>query len=238
MHYSTRSSFIIVVLLCCISLIPTVIHAQAFEGSITMQMASPMLGNQKIDMVSMVKGDKVVQTADDPKQGKITIYTDLKTGTQIIVLEAQRQGMQIDQAVMDNAIKKMNMPVLIPKATGKTQKIAGYNCELYTIQLDSTQEMDIWLTKEFPKDLLVAIRNCTEAGMKNTGVKSDALMALFQNGYAQVKMEMKYNGITQLTNEFAKAEPQKLDDSMFTVPTNIKVEKFDPTHMNPGSQGK
>ena len=145
---------------------------------------------------------------------------------------------QIDQAVMDNAIKKMNMPVLIPKATGKTQKIAGYNCELYTIQLDSTQEMDIWLTKEFPKDLLVAIRNCTEAGMKNTGVKSDALMALFQNGYAQVKMEMKYNGITQLTNEFAKAEPQKLDDSMFTVPTNIKVEKFDPTHMNPGSQGK
>ena len=238
MRQSLRSSFVIAVLLYCISLIPSVLHAQGFEGTITMQMTSPMLGNQKIEMISMVKGNKVLQTADDPKQGKIDIYTDTKTGTQIIVMEAQRQGMQIDQAVMDDAVKKMHMPILIPKATGKKQKIAGYNCELYTITIDTVQQMDIWLTKDLPKDISAAIKDCTEAGMKTTGVRSEALMALFQNGYAQVKMEMKYQGMTQLANEFASAEPKKLDDSIFVIPTDIKIEKFDPTHMNPGSQGK
>ena len=238
MRHSTRSSFVAVVLLFCILIIPHVMHAQAFEGTITMQMASPMLGNQKIDMLSMVKGNKVLQIADDPKQGKISIYTDLNTGTQIIVMEAQKQGMLIDQAMIDQALKSMNMPVLVPILTGKKQKIAGYDCELYTIAMDSVQEMDIWLTKDFPKDLSVAIRNCTEAGMKTSGVKSEALLKLFQKGYGQVRMEMKYKGVTQLTNEFAKAEAKKLDDAMFTVPSDIKVERFDPSHRDPGIQGK
>lgn len=235
MIHRTNRFFIAVA---CMMILPSFIQAQTFEGTIIMQMASPMLGNQKIDIVYSVKGDKVLQTADDPKVGKISVYTDNKTGTQIIVQEAQKQGMEIDQVVMDEAIKSMHMTDLVPKATGKKEMIKGYSCELYTLMMDSVQEMDIWLTKDFPKDLSVAIRNCTVAGMKNTGIKSDALMTLFQNGYVQVRMEMKYNGVTQLTNEFSKADQKKLDDSIFTVPSDITVTKFDPNHMNPGVQGK
>lgn len=200
-----------------------------------MQMSSPMMGNQKIDIMYSVKGDKVVQSADDPKAGRITIYTDLKTGTQVMVQNAQKQGMEIDQATMDEALKGMNMPVLIPVPTGKMEKIAGYNCELYTITMDTVQTMDIWLTKEFPKEVVEAIRNCTVAGMKATGFKSDGLMKLFENGYAQVRMEMKAKGVTQFTNEFAKAEPKKLGKDMFTVPSEIQVTKFDPKMMGGGS---
>jgi hypothetical protein len=233
-HRTSRFFFAVI----CLLALPSYIKAQTIEGTITMQMASPMLGSQKVDIVYSVKGDKVLQTADDPKVGKISVYTDNKTGTQIIVQEAQKQGMEIDQVVMDDAIKSMHMPDLVPKATGKKDIVKGYNCELYTLMMDSVQEMDIWLTKDLPKDLWVAIRNCTVAGMKNTGVKSDALMNLFQSGYAQVRMEMKYNGVTQLTNEFLKAEQKKLDDSIFTVPADITVTKFDPQHMNPGVEGK
>ena len=201
MRHSTISAFVAVIIIYCISALPSIATAQEFEGTITTQMSSPMLGSQKIEMVSMVKGNKVLQTADDPKQGKMSIYTDGKTGTQIIVMESQKQGMEIDQDVIDAAIKSMHLPALIPNPTGTKKKIAGYNCELYTLAIDSSQEMDIWLTKDLPKEIVAALKNCTEAGMKSTGVKSDGLMSLFQNGYAQVKMEIKYNGVTQLTNE-------------------------------------
>lgn len=236
MRHSTISSIFAAVLLYCICVVPSVAQAQEFEGVITTQMSSPMLGSQKIEMVSMVKGNKVLQTADDPKQGKMSIYTDGKTGTQIIVMESQKQGMEIDQEVMDAAIKSMHLPVLIPKATGTKQKIAGYNCEIYTLAIDSSQEMDIWLTKDLPKEVVAALKNCTEAGMKSTGVKSDGLMSLFKNGYAQVRMEIKYNGVTQLTNEFVKAENKKINDTAFIVPADIKVTKFDPTKMNAAPQ--
>lgn len=231
MIHSTSRSFAAFLLFFSVFILPSVIRAQTFEGEITMQMSSPMMGNQKIDMMYSVKGDKVVQTADDPKVGKITAYTDTKTGTVVIVQEAYKKGMEIDQATMDEALKGMNMPILIPVPTGKTEKIAGYNCELYTIVIDTAQEMSLWLTKDLPPGLLRAIGNCTEAGMKNTGVKSDALMTLLRSGYAQVRMEMKYKGITQLTNEFVKAEAKKLDNSIFTVPSDVTVNKYDPKSM-------
>ena len=238
MRQSISYSLFIAVLLIFVSIIPSRIHAQGFEGEITMQMSSPTMGDQKIKMIYMVKGDNVLQTADDPKNGKVLIYTDTKTGSQTIVMEAQKHGMQIDQSLMEDAIKKMRMPVLLPKASEKKQKIAGYNCELYTITIDSTQEMDIWLTKDFPKDISLAIRKCTELGMKNTGVKSDALIDLFKSGYAQVRMEMKIKGVTQLTNEFAKADSEKLDDAIFIIPSDIKIEKLDPKLMTPGAEQK
>ncbi|MDP4219291.1 MAG: DUF4412 domain-containing protein [Bacteroidota bacterium] len=226
------------ILVCSLFSLPSLVQAQAFEGVITMQMTSPMLGNQKIDMSYTVKGDKVLQTADDPKQGRMSIYTDTKAGTQIIVMEAQKVGMRIDQSTIDSAVKKLNLPKYEPKQTGKTEKIGDYKCELFTMQVDSLEEMDMWLTKDYPKGLSAAIRNCIDAGMKATGVKSDAFMVLFNAGYAPVRIEMKQNGMTQLTNEFAKAEPMKLDDSMFIVPSDIQVSRFDPSHMNPGTEGK
>ena len=179
------------VLLTCIVLSPSFIRAQSFEGEITMQMSSPMLGNQKIDIFCSVKGDKISQTADDPHQGKTTIYTDTKAGVQVIVQEALKQGMQIDQAVVDEAVKKMNMPPMVPKKGGKEEMISGYNAELYTMMIDSAEEMSIWLTKGLPKDIAGAIRNCVNAGINFTGVKSDALMEMFKAGYAPVRFEMK-----------------------------------------------
>ena len=229
--------FFVFALFSSIIIVPQIIHAQAFEGEITMQMNSPMLGPQKIDILYAIKGAKVLQTGDDPKQGKIDIYTDTKAGTQIIVQEAQKQGMEIDQAMIDSAMKSMKMPVLVPKQTGKKEKIAGYNCELYTIMIDSSQEMDLWLTKDFPKNVAEGIKNCTEAGMKSTGMKSDALMDLFNKGYAQVRMEVKQAGVTQFTNQFVKAEPKKLDDSLFIIPSDIKVTKFDPNNPPGGGAG-
>jgi hypothetical protein len=145
--------------------------------------------------------------------------------------------MEIDQTMIDSLMKSMKMPVLVPKQTGKKEKIAGYNCELYTMMIDSSQEMDLWLTKDLPKNTTDGIRICTEAGMKSTGMKSDALLALLNSGYAQVRMEVKMGGVTQLTNQFVKAEPKKLSDSLFIIPSDIKVSKFDPNNPPGGGAG-
>jgi hypothetical protein len=227
------SSFFLpaIALLCMTITLPQSLLAQGFEGEITMQMSAPMLGAQKIDILYSIKGSKVRQTADDPKQGKIDVYTDMKAGTQIIVQEAQKQGMEIDQSVIDSAMKSMKMPVLVPKATGKKEKIGDYNCEVYSMAIDTSQEMMLWLTKDLPKNVAEGIKNCTDAGMKSTGVKSDALMAMFNNGYAQIRMEVKMSGVTQFTNVYVKAEPKKISDDLFVVPSDVKVMKFDPATM-------
>ena len=148
--------------------------------------------------------------------------------------------MQIDQAVVDEAVKKMNIPPMVPKKGGKEEMISGYNAELYTMMIDSAEEMSIWLTKGLPKDIAGAIRNCVNAGINFTGVKSDALMEMFKAGYAPVRFEMKQGGAVQFTEEFAKAEHKKLPDALFTVPSDIKVTKFDPSAMSapPPDDGK
>src|SRR5579864_9121210 len=89
MTQSVRRSLVAIFVYSSVLLFSTGIQAQGFEGEITMQMTSPMLGPQKIDILFSIKGAKVLQSADDPKQGKINIYTDTKAGTQIIVQEAQ-----------------------------------------------------------------------------------------------------------------------------------------------------
>jgi len=235
---STRFFLPAIIMLCLMITLPQVIRAQAFEGEISMQMGSPMMGAQKMDILYSIKGTKLLQTADDPQAGKIAVYSDLKTGTQTIVQEAQKQGMQIDQKVMDSLMNSMKIPSLVPKATGKKEKIGSYDCEVYVITIDSTQEMDMWLTKDLPKDVTTAIKNCTEEGLKSTGMKSDDLMAVFDKGYAQIKMEVKQNGITQMTNQFIKAEPKKLADALFVIPADIKISKYDPATMGGGAGGQ
>ena len=232
-NYS-KSFLTAIALLCMAITLPGALRAQGFEGDITMQVSAPLLGAQTITVLYQIKGSKVLQTADDPNQGKIDVYTDMKAGTQIIVQEAQKQGMEIDQAVIDSAMKSMKVPVLTPKATGKKEKIGEFNCDIYSMMIDTSQEMLLWLTKDLPKDVASGIKNCTDAGMKSTGVKSDALMALLNSGYAQVRMEMKMSGATQFTTVFVKAEPKKISDATFVVPSDIQVKKFDPSVVNGG----
>ncbi len=229
-----RYFFLALALFCMTAAFPHIIRAQEFEGEISLQMSAPMLGDKKIDIVYSIKGTKVLQTADDPQQGKIDVYTDTKAGTQIIVQVAQKKGMLIDQAMIDSEMKSMKMPVLIPKATGKKEKVAGYDCEIYTMAIDSSSEMDLWITKDLSKATADGIKNCTEAGMKSSGISSDALKDLFNKGYAQVRMEVKQNGVTQFTNQFVKAEQKKLSDALFVIPSDVTVTKFDPNNP-PGS---
>jgi len=233
-------SFLKLVLLAFVLFSPALLMAQTFEGEITMQMSSPMLGNQKIDLISSIKGDKILQSADDPHQGRTSIYTDNKAGVQVIVQEALKVGKEMDISVIDQAIKMMKLPPMVPKKAGKEDVIAGYKSELYTMMVDSVEEMNIWLTKDFPKDVAEGIRSCVYSGMMFSGIKSDALLALFKAGYAPVRLEMKQNGMVQFSNEFFKAEHKKLNDAIFVVPQDIKIEKFDPSALgaDPNSSGQ
>ncbi len=222
-------SFFKLVLLAVVLLCPAMLRAQTFEGEITMQMSSPMLGNQKIDLLNSLKGDKILQSADDPHQGRTSVYTDNKAGVQVIVQEALKVGKEMDISVIDAALKQMKIPPMVPKKAGKEEEIAGHKSELFIMMVDSSTEMNIWMTKDLPKDVAEAIRNCVYSGMQFSGIKSEALLTLFKDGYAPIRMVMKQNGTEQFSNEFLKSEHKKLADAIFVVPSNIKIEKFDPS---------
>ncbi|MEP7234637.1 MAG: DUF4412 domain-containing protein [Ignavibacteriota bacterium] len=237
-HIFSRYLQLLTIALLMAMAIPALVHAQDFEGEITLRINFPAMGAQQLDILYSVKGDKLLQSADDPQAGKVNVYNDLKAGSQVIVQLAQKRGTMIDQHMIDSLSKMMKLPALIPKATGKKEKIGVYNCELYVLNLDSTQEMDIWLTKDMPKDVSQAIKKCTDAGMRSTGMQSTELLGLLDKGYAQVKMEVKVSGVMQMTNIFVKAEPKKLADALFVVPSDVTVTKFDPAMMGGGAPGQ
>jgi len=218
------------------SFMPSLIHAQAFEGVVYWEMSIPMLGDQKIPVTINIKGDKTVSIMDVPMQGSMKMYTDRATRKMTMVQEAQKQGMEMDLAKMDE-MKKMSQDSSIPKLTGKKDKIKGYNAEEYSTTADGGIEVDLWLSKEMPKEIAAGINSSNESSMQSqfNSSKNAAFTALFKKGYAPLRTVVKKDGDVQMTMEFTKVESKKLNDSLFVIASDITIQKMDPSMMNPNA---
>jgi len=218
------------------SFIPSVIHAQTFEGVVTWEMSIPMLGDQKIPVTISIKGDKTVSVMDVPMQGSMKMYSDRASKKMTIVQEAQKQGMEMDMAKMEEM--KKNLPdTSIPKPTGKKDKIKGYNAEEYSTTTDGGIEVDLWLSKDMPKEVAAGINSSNESNMQTqlNSSKNTVFKELFKKGYAPLRTVVKKDGDVQMTMEFTKVESKKLNDSLFVIASDITIQKMDPSMMNPNA---
>jgi hypothetical protein len=217
-----RSLFI---LLICIS-IPSLNFAQGFEGTVTWQTSIPMLGDQKIDMAINMKGDKSMTTSDIPNMGMMKTYLDKSAKKIIMVMEAQKQGQEMDLAAIEAAMQGKQFSE--PKPTGKKETVKGYSTEEYKSTLDGGMEFDLWVTKDMPKEIATAITGSMESSMQMGGTKNKTFKALFAKGLTPVRINVKKDGDVQATMEFSKAEPRKIDDKEFIIPADIKIQKANP----------
>jgi hypothetical protein len=203
--------------------------AQTFEGIITLEESGPVLGDQKAEMIISVKGDKSVTAVDFPGIGPMKIYEDKAAKKMTQIFEAQKRGVEIDQTVIDSTL--INKPIPPTRASGKKALIRGLNAEEFICQIDSGVEIRMWLTKEMEKDVAKALISSMETGMKAGGAQAAGFLSLFDKGYVPVRTVIMQDGNEQVTVEFAKVEPKKLDDAIFVVPTDIgKLLYIDSDH--------
>ncbi|MEI8135152.1 MAG: DUF4412 domain-containing protein [bacterium] len=232
----THKSIVFLALIVGAWVVPNSVQSQGFEGVVNMIMKIPALGETKLPISISVKGDKNVATLDIPMQGQSKIYGDSKKRTMTVVQVAQKTGMEIDQSKLDEITKANAGSASPPAKTGKKELIAGFSAEEYSSLSNGTAELDLWLAKDLPKTISDAIRASNEATMRMTQSGSEGFADLFKQGYTMLRTVVKQAGTAMFIMEFVGIEQKKIADSEFEIPSDIKIQKVDPTKPPPGAQ--
>jgi hypothetical protein len=213
--------------------------AQLVEGVMVSELTSPKM-ETKMTMTTWIKGDKSVVEMDS-KMGKMKMFTDQTAGTMTMVMEAQKMGMVMDMKKMAETEKKMTSGDSIPpvvKATGEKQTISGHICERYSITNHKGDQSSWWMTDDVPQSLITAIRsaydnrNGMSRGKTHSALGSE-LEKLFRRGLVPIRIESNKDGKTESTFTFIKFEKRSIDDSVFIVPSDIKIMQM-PAGMSGG----
>jgi hypothetical protein len=191
----------------------TVARAQ-FEGTISMHVAGDGGGGTDVDY--SIKGDHVRM---DVMTGAMALYMIGENGRMTMVVPARR--MYMEQPAPSPAAQERAASKLSIKATGRTETIAGYTCEHYTITDADQVGYDACLTKELGNFL--APTNPMARGMSRGAVDASTdILARLGGGAFPLKVEKLGGGRTL---EVTKIEKKPLSESMFTVPADFT--KFD-----------
>jgi hypothetical protein len=193
---------------------------------------------QKVDslgqsgqMTIMVNGDKI--RADISPQ--ISTITDARTGQVTTLMHEQKRYMVISKGMfeqMANVAMQGSTPPATqpaPKATGKTDKINGYNAAEYTFSI-GTIKGSYWMSTEFPNAKAVgdALLKFQKGGLANLA-KSFAPDLTALPG-VPVKTVVEFNGQTTET-DLVSAKEQAVDPAEYQVPaayTEMKMPAMPP----------
>jgi len=204
--------------------------AQGWEGTIEMSMKVPQLGEDPMPMTINLKGDKMHTTMQMGPMGATEMFMDMGQKKMVTVMRAMNMGMEMDLSQMENKAKETADEGTAPVATGKKEKINGFNCSEYTCKVKE-MDMELWMTKDIPVAMLSSIQSAMSNVSKGTGGSSSAYEALAKDGNVAIRTIMKQDGAVQIQMDVIKYEAKSFPDSEFTVPSNINIQKMDPSMM-------
>ncbi len=207
--------------------------AQGFEGVITMSMSIPQMGDKPMPMVMSMKGEKSLTHMEMGPMGATDIYKDGST-KMVMVMKAMNMGYEMDLAkVKEQASKDEKIPEIT--ATGKKEKINGYNCEKYVCTLEKGMTMEMWMTSELPKNISTAIANSIQGGMRSAASSgtATAFEEMMKKGLATIRVSVKKDGEEQAQINFEKFEAKSLPDELFIVPAGVNIMQM-PSGMGGG----
>lgn len=172
------------------------------------------MGEVKSKTVMSIKGKMVRTDVGD----KTSIIIDTETGNMISLMHERKMTMKMDGSVMkaaQTAAGGAKPEIPKPVATGKTEKVGDYECEIYTLNNQGT-EAKMWVAKDYPGyDKLK-----TElAALKKMGGPAAAEQPDLP-GMA-IKTETKAGGITYVSTLVSLKE-EAVDDKVFTPPAGYK----------------
>lgn len=210
-----------------------------FEGVIAMQMSHA--GPKPIEMTYFVKGERARVETDmgENPMGKMAMLWDMPNSKMTMLMPKMKMYRTIDVKEMSEEMKahqdkSKDSEVEFPKltATGKTETIAGHTCEHYL--MGDKQEIDMCVAKGLGyfgmgnqaggmaamKNLIFSPKMLAQAATHPEWVK------LLEGGAFPLKMTVSSEGKPAMTMEAKKVEAKKLDDSLFTVPSDYKEMKM------------
>jgi hypothetical protein len=187
--------------------VPLTAARAQFEGTITLRMSSTSGGS---DMQYSVKGDRM---RIDIGTKELTMYILAENGKATMVMPTQK--MYFEPPIPADPSQAKGASKVTTKATGRTEIIAGYKCEHFTISGGDQGQYDACLSKEL--GTFMQPMN-PMAGRGAADASSDILAHLGGNAFP-LKVQ-KVGGATTL--EVTKIEKKPLDASMFTVPSGFQ----------------
>jgi hypothetical protein len=211
-------------------------QAQAgFEGRIIQTISIAQLGDEKMEMVMNVKGDKLMISTDMGPIGSMKVYSVNGGKSMIMIMGPMGYEIDIPQGAENTkTVSASDKPAM--KATGKKETINGYSAEEWTADIEDGSTMTMWLTSDIDKSLVAAMQTAMKAQNAQTQsvAQSEITRMLSEKGMIAVRTSMMKDGETALTMDLVKIEKATLPDSLFTPPADVKIQKMDPSMMQQG----
>ncbi len=213
-----------------LSLLAQGLAAQAFEGVVTWQM-----GSKQETMTQAYKGNMVrTEMGRAGREGVMLIDGGARTMTMVMpnekmymVMSLDRPGMQGGQPDAHDAPPKIT-------ATGKTETIAGYTCEVYRYAEEAgkpeTMEMCV------AKGLGYFMMGAGGGGMMGRGrdpmagvagaASNPEYVKLYKDGFFPLRMTRIEGGKSELMMLATSIEKKSLDANAFKVPAGYQEMKM------------
>lgn len=196
--------------------IPSRVQAQTFQGVVEYSVTTE---EGTMPMSYMMKGDNARVEMEGRPGMKAIILIDAKAEKTVMLMEQMKMYMELPSA----AVAAEDMPNPEVTKTDKTQKILGYECQLYRVK-EGDRVSEVWVTKELGKFQMFKMggprgKQQEEAWQKLIGKEGGfPLLVTTKEGDEQVsKMEA------------TKVEKKSLDDALFKIPEGFKA--MDPSMM-------
>jgi hypothetical protein len=199
---------------------------QPFEGSVTYRVQA--LG-QALTMTHHVKGEDVRMDMETMGQS-VSVLTDLNASRQIMVMHGLRQYMDaaalqqrmggggMGAGAADGAGTDVTVADLNITATGRKDRIAGHDCEYYSMTSGVTQ-VEVCAAKGLGWYFADASAGRRGAGQSVPGLSNaqrEQWQRRFADGFFPLKISTGNAG--EVTMEVTEITRKKLDASMFQLP--------------------
>lgn len=179
------------------------------------------VGGVKSTTTMSIHGDKV--RTDNGAQ--TSVIMDTKTGDMTTLMHEQKMMMKSNAEQLKAAAAALGdkgapggAEAMQPKitATGKKEKVQGYECEIYTMEIMGLSTK-MWIAKDYPgyeklkKELSVLEKLGSPGAAKQPPLPGLAL-----------KTEMEQQGM-KITTALVSLKEQPVDESIFSVPAGYKA---------------
>jgi len=184
-------------------------------------------GMQSGQMTVMVSADKVRMDVSP----QMSTITDATTGDITTLMIAQKSYVIITaaeaKAMLAQAVKGAGAPSASPappKATGRTQKINGYDAAEYTFS-NGNMTATYWISSDFPnaKAVLDAMAKLQKGALADMTKAFSPDLSAFPG--VPVKTDVELNG-QKIVTELISATEQTVDPSEYQVPPDYTELKM------------
>lgn len=171
---------------------------------------------QKSVVTMKIKGDKLRTDVGE----QMTTIMDTKTGDTVTLMHPNKMAMKVSGEQVKALQKQMAGPNgegPKPVNTGKTEKVDGYDCTIWTLEMAGVKST-MWVAKDYPN------YDAIKKEMDSLATAMGQNAAVTDMGGMVVKTVADAGGmITTATVTSVKADP--IDDAIFVVPAGYNEMK-------------